>query len=162
MERRFSYIEEGTVNHTPIPLPSAELNYNVTLLSEGEQVLGNVPFNVAQYSGNDAWLADGGSDYLTLSTLTHEPPVAIYALINTLDGEDVPGTYASTTETADFILTAVQLKRHPVLQWGPGGMQMLSETRAGGLTVLGFAGNTAPDHVDHFHGLPEFLKQMLH
>ncbi|MBN1124931.1 MAG: hypothetical protein JXA82_07985 [Sedimentisphaerales bacterium] len=74
--------------------------------------------------------------------------------------EIFPGTYASTTETAYYILTAVKLKRHPVLQWGPGGMQMLSEIRAGGLTVLGFAGNTAPDHVDHFHGLPVFLKQL--
>ncbi|MBN1818147.1 MAG: hypothetical protein JW828_12365 [Sedimentisphaerales bacterium] len=75
--------------------------------------------------------------------------------------EIFPGTYASTTETADYILTAVKLQRHPVLQWGPGDMQMVSETRAGGLTILGFAGNTAPDHVDHLHGLPAFVNQML-
>jgi len=38
---------------------------------------------------------------------------------------------------------------------------MLTETEAGELTILGFAGNSAPDHVDHFHGLPIFLKMVL-
>jgi hypothetical protein len=38
-------------------------------------------------------------------------------------------------------------------------MQQLSEVQAGRLRILGFAGNTAPDHVDHFHGMPEFLRQ---
>ena len=71
--------------------------------------------------------------------------------------EIFPGTYASTTETTDYLIRSLDLQRHPVLKWGPGGMQMLTETRAGGLTLLGFAGNSAPDHVDHFHGLPEFL-----
>ena len=75
--------------------------------------------------------------------------------------EIFPGTYASTTETADYILRSLDLRRHPVLRWGPAGMQMLSETRAIGLTILGFAGNSAPDHVDHFHGLPMFLKMFL-
>jgi len=75
--------------------------------------------------------------------------------------EIFPGTYASTTETADFIISALGLQRRPVLKWGPVGMQMLSETRAKGLSILGFAGNTAPDHIDHFHGLPEFLPLIL-
>jgi hypothetical protein len=72
-----------------------------------------------------------------------------------------PGTYASTTETADFIINSLGLERHPVLSWGPGGMQMVSETYSGNLTIIGFAGNTAPDHIDHFHGLGIFLKLML-
>ena len=75
--------------------------------------------------------------------------------------EIFPGTYASTTETADFLIRSLHLQRRPVLKWGPVGMQMLTETRAGGLTILGFAGNSAPDHVDHFHGLPIFLKMIL-
>ena len=75
--------------------------------------------------------------------------------------EIFPGTYASTTETTDFLIHSLHLRRHPVLKWGPVGMQLLTETRAGGLTVLGFAGNSAPDHVDHFHGLPVFLKMIL-
>jgi hypothetical protein len=75
--------------------------------------------------------------------------------------EIFPGTYASTTETADYLLDALHLQRHAVLKWGPAGMQMLSETHQSGLTILGFAGNSAPDHVDHFHGLPVFLKMLL-
>ena len=72
-----------------------------------------------------------------------------------------PGTYASTTECTDYLIDALHLKRQPVLRWGPVGMQLLSETREGGLTILGFAGNSAPDHVDHFHGLPVFLEMIL-
>jgi hypothetical protein len=34
----------------------------------------------------------------------------------------------------------------------------LSELRAGKLFILGFAGNSAPDHVDELHSLPEYLK----
>jgi hypothetical protein len=75
--------------------------------------------------------------------------------------EIFPGTYASTTETADYLINALHLQRHAVLKSGPAGMQMLSETHRRGLTILGFAGNTAPDHIDHFHGLPMFLKMIL-
>ena len=75
--------------------------------------------------------------------------------------EIFPGTYASTTETADYIINKLSLQRNPVLEWGPVGMQLLSETSTGGLTILGFAGNSAPDHIDHFHGLPHFLKMIL-
>jgi len=64
-----------------------------------------------------------------------------------------PGTYASTTETADYLIATLDLGRQPVLKWGPVGMQLLSETRKQGLTILAFAGNTAPDHIDHLHGL---------
>lgn len=75
--------------------------------------------------------------------------------------EIFPGTFASTTETADWLLLALGLKRKPVLQWGPRGMQQLSEVRAGRFELLGFAGNTAPDHVDHLHAMPEFLKRLV-
>jgi len=75
--------------------------------------------------------------------------------------EIFPGTFASTTETADWLLLMLGLKRTAVLRWGPGGMQLLSEVRAGRFTLLGFAGNSAPDHVDHFHAMPEFLTQAL-
>jgi hypothetical protein len=74
--------------------------------------------------------------------------------------EICPGTFASTTETADYVLKAVGLKRTPVLRWGPNGMQQLSETRSGQFELMGFAGNSAPDHVDQFHGMPEFLARL--
>jgi hypothetical protein len=71
--------------------------------------------------------------------------------------EIFPGTFASTTETADYLVQTLGLRRTPVLRWGPNGMQQLSEVREGRFEVLGFAGNTGPDHIDHVHGLPDFL-----
>lgn len=75
--------------------------------------------------------------------------------------EIFPGTFASTTETADWLLRALGLRRVPILKWGPRGMQQLSEVRSGGFEMLGFAGNSAPDHVDHFHAMPELLARLL-
>lgn len=72
--------------------------------------------------------------------------------------EIFPGTFASTTETADWLLRAWKLTPHPVARFGPMGTQMLSRVSAGGLTVIGFAGNSAPDHVDQLHSLPAYLR----
>lgn len=72
--------------------------------------------------------------------------------------EIFPGTFASTTETADWLLAQLGLKRQPVLKWGPQGTQQLSETRAGKFLLIGYAGNSAPDHVDQLHSLPVYLR----
>jgi hypothetical protein len=74
--------------------------------------------------------------------------------------EIFPGTFASTTETADYLLKQLQIPRRPVLKWGPMGLQQLSEARAGKFLLIGYAGNSAPDHVDQLHSLPEYLKWM--
>jgi hypothetical protein len=74
--------------------------------------------------------------------------------------EIFPGTFASTTETTDYLVQALALRRTPVLRWGPNGMQQVSELRQGRFEVLGFAGNSGPDHIDHFHGMPEFLAHL--
>lgn len=75
--------------------------------------------------------------------------------------EIFPGTFASTTETADWLTAALGLKSTPVLKWGPRGMQQLSEVRSGNVLIMGFAGNSAPDHIDQFHAMPEFLDLLL-
>ena len=75
--------------------------------------------------------------------------------------EIFPGTFASTTETADWLLESLGLRRTPVLEWGPRGMQQLSEVRAGRFELRGYAGNTAPDHVDQLHAMPELLARLL-
>jgi hypothetical protein len=72
--------------------------------------------------------------------------------------EIFPGTFASTTETADWLLDKLGLRRQPALRWGPMKTQQLSEVRAGKFRLIGYAGNSAPDHVDQFHSLPEYLK----
>jgi len=75
--------------------------------------------------------------------------------------EIFPGTFASTTETADWLLASLGLHRTPVLRWGPRGMQQLSEVRSGRFELLGFAGNSAPDHIDQLHAMPELLARLL-
>jgi hypothetical protein len=74
--------------------------------------------------------------------------------------EIFPGTFASTTETADYLAGQLGVKAHPVLRTGPMGLQELSEIRVGRLLLIGYAGNSAPDHVDQLHSLPEFLRWM--
>lgn len=44
------------------------------------------------------------------------------------------------------------------MKWGPMQTQQLSEVRAAKLLLIGFAGNSAPDHVDQLHSLPDYLK----
>ncbi|MEZ5416046.1 MAG: hypothetical protein R2708_01715 [Vicinamibacterales bacterium] len=75
--------------------------------------------------------------------------------------EVYPGTYASTTETADALLRAVELRRRAALDAGPIGMQQLSATSRGRLRVVGYAGNSAPDHMDHLYALGHALAAAL-
>lgn len=75
--------------------------------------------------------------------------------------EIFPGTFVSTTEATDFLLQELDMKRRPVLEWGPLGMQQISESRRNNFAVLGFAGNTAPDHVDHLHALYFFINELM-
>jgi hypothetical protein len=77
-----------------------------------------------------------------------------------LHSEIFPAAYASTTESTDWLLAQWRMKRKAVLHWGPLGMQILSDARRGDLRVIGFAGNSAPDHVDHLHALPWAFKHM--
>ena len=73
--------------------------------------------------------------------------------------EVYPGTFASTTETADYLITQLKLRRQAVLVEGPNGMQQLSRVRTGHFELEGFAGNSAPDHVDHYQSMAEWLRK---
>ena len=72
-----------------------------------------------------------------------------------------PGTYASTTECSEYLINALNLSRKPVLLHGPVGMQQVGTTEKGNLKIWAFAGNTAPDHIDHLHGYYYFIKSLL-
>jgi hypothetical protein len=72
-----------------------------------------------------------------------------------------PGTYASTTECTQYIINQLGLKRMPILKSGPVGMQQVGEVKTGNLAILSYAGNTAPDHIDHLHGLGYFLDYLF-
>ncbi|MBI4907903.1 MAG: hypothetical protein HY820_30035 [Acidobacteria bacterium] len=74
--------------------------------------------------------------------------------------EIFPGTYASTTETADWLIKELGLKARPVLRWGPMRTQQLSEAKRGKFELRGYAGNSAPDHVDLLHSLPAYWKKV--
>jgi hypothetical protein len=73
--------------------------------------------------------------------------------------EIFPGTFASTTETADWLLRELGVKRRSILEWGPMKTQQLSEAKSGSFHLLGFAGNSAPDHVDQLHALSDLLER---
>ncbi|MBX9927761.1 MAG: hypothetical protein K2X99_02510 [Gemmatimonadaceae bacterium] len=81
--------------------------------------------------------------------------------------EVFPGTYASTTECSAVVAASVRdvagrvPTMRPLLAWGPLGMQQLGALHAGRFEVRAFAGNSAPDHVDHLHALP-FLLPLLY
>ncbi len=74
--------------------------------------------------------------------------------------EVYPGTFASTTETGNALLRRLSLSRQPVLKPGPIGMQQLSEAARGGFHLAGYAGNSAPDHVDNFYGLGDLFSKL--
>ena len=75
--------------------------------------------------------------------------------------EVFPGTFASTTETADYLVDKLALERQALLAWGPLGMQQLSQAQKGRLQLMGYAGNSAPDHMDHLHALYHFANALL-
>ncbi len=110
-------------------------------------------------------LGDGGvldtAGLLPFLTLARRAESGVLRFVVT-HSEVFPGTYASTTECADWLIERLGLRRTPVLEWGPMGMQLLSRMRSGGFEVLGFAGNSAPDHLDHLHGLAGFVPLLLH
>jgi len=71
--------------------------------------------------------------------------------------EIFPGAYASTTECADYLLAQLDLKRQSQLRQGPLGMQQLSAVNTGRFHLRGYAGNSAPDHVDFLHAMPAWF-----
>jgi hypothetical protein len=109
-------------------------------------------------------LAEGGaldtSKLETIAAFARDAAAGKRRMIMT-HSEIFPGTFASTTETADWVIGQLGLRRAPVLAWGPAGMQQISEVRKGNLAILGYAGNSAPDHIDHLHGMPEFLRMLV-
>lgn len=74
--------------------------------------------------------------------------------------EIFPGTFASTTETADWLLRELDVNRRAVLEWGPMKTQQLSDAKSGSFQLMGLAGNSAPDHVDQLHALSDWLNMI--
>lgn len=72
----------------------------------------------------------------------------------------VPPDYASTTETAQWLLTRLgvseRLRTRRLL-----GMNGIAEAGSGSFRVYRFGGDSAADHIDHFHALPAIRCEML-
>lgn len=66
--------------------------------------------------------------------------------------------YASTTETATFLLQQENIPRIPQNTPGPRpNMVLLSRGDRGNFHVLGFSGNDKPDHCDQLHAMGDTL-----
>jgi hypothetical protein len=105
-------------------------------------------------------LADGGAiDPTGLDSFLSFAKAAVTGQKNfvVLHSEIFPGTYASTTECADYLLSQMSLQPRAQLREGPGGMQQLSAVDVKGFHVRGYAGNSAPDHVDFLHAMPAWF-----
>lgn len=114
----------------------------------------------ASYSPEGKLLADGGtiqaSDVDAFVNFAREAVAGRKTFVVT-HSEIFPGAYASTTECADYLLAQLNLKRRPRLLQGPMGMQQLSAVDMRGFHLRGYAGNTAPDHVDFLHAMPAWF-----
>jgi hypothetical protein len=71
-----------------------------------------------------------------------------------------PDGYASTADTADFLLTAVGGKREVVEETWAGSLKLQSRFRAKQFEVYGFAGDAGPDHMRHLHNLAAFWQRL--
>ena len=71
-----------------------------------------------------------------------------------------PETYASTAETADYLLKQLQLdqERTAVNEDWADGWRCLSRCDRGDLHVLSFAGETGTDHMQHLRNLDHLLR----
>lgn len=74
--------------------------------------------------------------------------------------EIFPGTYASTTECVSQLLAVLGIKRKPELRPSPMGMRQLSVVNSKGFRIRGYAGNTAPDHIDHLHAMSDWFEML--
>jgi hypothetical protein len=99
----------------------------------------------------------GSKTLAGIRTITSGGAVAGRKTFVVTHSEIFPGAYASTTECADYLLSQLSLKRNPRLANAPMGMQQLSAVDAGGFHLRGYAGNSAPDHIDFLHAMPAWF-----
>lgn len=65
--------------------------------------------------------------------------------------------YASTTETSDYLLGELDLRRTPVVNPTTGTVRLLSEAHRAGFHLRGYSGETGAEHGWHLHALDETL-----
>jgi hypothetical protein len=75
-------------------------------------------------------------------------------------GQLKPDGYASTAETADFLLAALGGKREIVDETWAGSLKLQSRFRAKQFEVYGFAGDAGADHMRHLRNLAVFWERL--
>jgi hypothetical protein len=70
-----------------------------------------------------------------------------------------PEGYAGTTETADYLIAALNGEREKVTESWAGGLELESRFRNGGFEVYGFVGDTGAAHMKHLHLLGLLLER---
>lgn len=72
----------------------------------------------------------------------------------------IPDGYASTTETADFLVAAVGGRRVEASDVWRDGLRATGRFARDGLEVVGFAGDEAKDHLQHLRSLGLFWERL--
>jgi len=70
--------------------------------------------------------------------------------------------YASTTETANYLLASLHLMRNPVDTHLTESMWQTSQAERGQFQVLGFDGTTGKDHMQHLHHIDLLWRRLIH
>ncbi len=68
--------------------------------------------------------------------------------------------YASTVETADYLLQKTALTRHPFSKEPDGSFRPISNSSHGRFTVLGFAGSDGESHLAHLRNISSLWSQI--
>jgi hypothetical protein len=71
-----------------------------------------------------------------------------------------PDGYASTTETADYLISQLGGVREPAAEEWPNGLKLVSRFRKGRLSVYGFTGEGPEDHMRHLRNLSVFFERL--
>lgn len=71
-----------------------------------------------------------------------------------------PPTYASTTETINYLVESVggKFDMLPTPQRDERGMELIRKFEKNGLHIWGYSGETAADHMDHFYNIDRLFK----
>lgn len=73
----------------------------------------------------------------------------------------IPPDYASTTETADYLLRALHLPSEPIASGGLAGLTLTRVADRGGFHVRGFTGGDPDAHCNQLRLLPKFARAAL-
>ncbi len=69
-------------------------------------------------------------------------------------------SYASTVETADYLIAQLGGRREATTEDWPDGLRLRSQFRRGRCEILGFDGDTGADHMQHLRQLRLFFERI--